>query len=342
MINETENINEELNREKSPDNVMAKTSPFIFNKGMQYTMTKKRDCTSREFITLKQNGMFTEAHEAIMKVLYAYTYLNAFLIKEAVTLETKGVINLDAPACRKLIKTLLNQGLLLQYSLIHEDESGKMQGSPYIYKLSASGIRIMDKGFKNIIFRLNIYKPDDIPDTFSIVPVLSMLTFNQFHITFMKQYNERPCFSGGLYFEKLNKGICFPGRYQLLIQDTGVYLTLFVYSIRLNENWQNGYLERLREVCTYVRQYSITGVGVIVICETERQAMDAQRYASCDADINDMEIYYICDTTILENDDVLSQLIEVLPQEDYTKRRIISLDFHRNNNSTNAASAADK
>ena len=342
MSDETEKNNEELNKEKSQDSMMSKTSPFVYNKGMQHTMTKKRDCTLKEFLTLKQNGMFTEAHEAIMKALYAYSYLNSFLIKEAVSLETKGVINLDAPACRKLIKTLLNQGLLLQYSLIHEDENGKMQGSPYIYKLSASGLRIMDKGFKNIIFRLNIFKPDDIPEIFSIAPVLSILAFNQFHITFMKQYNERPYFSGGLYFEKLNKGIRFPGRYQLHIQNTGGYLTLFVYSIRLNEDWQYGFLERLREVHTYVKQYSITGVGVIVICETERQAMDAQRYVSCDADFKDMELYFICDTTILENDDVLSQLIEVLPQENYTKRRIISLDFNRIKNEVTTTTATDK
>ena len=84
----------------------------------------------------------------------------------------------------------------------------------------------------------------------------------------------------------------------------------------------------LRAIKEFTSNHKVSGIGVIVICETEYQAMDAQRYKSCEAELRDLEVYYICDTTMLDSNDILSQLIEVLPNENFTTRRIFGLNLN--------------
>lgn len=310
----------------------VKTSPFSYFHGMKYELTKKRDCTIRDIHNLIKKGIFTDKHYAIIRVLYDYTYLNAFLIREAVAIETDNKIILTAASCRQILKSLVNEGVLLQYSFSHIDAEGKLKGSPFIYKLSPGGIRYM-KGHslnKNKILKLfdTIKKEDERP--FSIVPTLNLLTMNQFHIMFMKSFRNKPYLYDVKYykvFEIRKKPIVFPGVYELKMPQFGCTLTLFVYSIRTNDGWAREHLDMLRKIKDCTEYYNMSGIGVLVVCETEYQAMRAQRYKSCEAELKDLDVFYICDTSMVENENILSQLIEVLPDDNYTTRRIFGINF---------------
>lgn len=318
----------EKNLNEDNDNkISVKTSPFIYNKDMTYIMHKSKESSLESIRTMCRNGMLTELHYSIMRALYMYTYLNAYLIRETLLSDKKAAFEVSPTSARKAIKTLVGRGLLIQYTFKHVDDKGNEQGSPYIYKLSASGERMVEReqgGFLKFLYPRK-QTADNSP--FEIISVLKRLIINQFHITFMNQYKDRKCLYSADYYKIEYQDFIFPAIYRIQLPSRKALLSMFLVAIRSNYGWQNEFLKDLRTLKDFIDEKVITGVGILVICETEYQAMEAARYKACDSTVKSLEVFFICDYIIVSNDDILSQLIEVLPKDNFTSRRIFSLSF---------------
>lgn len=330
---EGEYFHEENNRYDGIANtITGKTSPFVYNKEMIYTMHKSKESSLESIRAMCRNGMLTELHYSILRALYMYTYLNAYLIREVLMSDKNIAFEVSPTTGRKAIKTLVGRGLLLQYTFKHIDDKGNEQGSPYIYKLSASGERMVQReqgAFLKFLFPRK-QSVDNSP--FEIISVLKRLTINQFHIIFMNQYKDRKCLQSTDYYKVEYMGLIFPAIYRIELPSVKATLSMFLISIRSNFGWQNEFLKDLRAMKDFIDEKGITGVGILVICETEYQAMEAARYKACDSTVKALEVFYICDYIIVSSDDVLSQLIEVLPKDNFTTRRIFSLSFESDSN----------
>lgn len=324
-----ENILEKAFKDENTDDISGKTSPFLYYKEMTYTMNKAKESSLENIRAMCRNGMLTELHYSIMRTLYIYSYLNGYLIREALLLDTKNTFNLSPITGRKAIKTLVGRGLLLQYTFNHIDDNGNEQGSPFIYKLSASGERMVQREQGGLLKYLVPKKQIVDSKPFEIIDVLKRLVINQFHITFMKQYMSKKCLYSADYYKMEYKGVVFPAIYRIELPLGKAILSMLLIPIRSNYGWQNEFLSNLRIMKEFIDNKGITGVGVLVICETEYQSMEAARYKASDSTLKSMEVFYLCDSTIVSSDDALSQLIEVLPKNNFTSRRIFSLNFER-------------
>lgn len=327
-LNEREDIPiEKRFYEELNDNLSGKTSPFVYYKDMAYTINKAKESSLANIRMMCRNGLLTELHYSIMRALYMYSYLNAYLIREALLVDGKESFNITPITARKAIKTLVGRGLLLQYTFKHLDDYGNEQGSPYIYKLSASGERMVQREQGGMLKFWMPRKAVIDNKAFEIISVLKRLAINQFHITFMKQYKNRKYLHSSDYYIVEYQGGIFPAVYRIELPSGQTILSMFLVSIRGNNGWRNEFLKDLRMVREFIDEKGITGVGILVICETEYQAMEAAKYKACDSTVKSLEVFYTTDNTIVSSEDVLSQLIDVLPKNNFTSRRMFSLNF---------------
>ena len=311
---------------KSEDDIICeKKSPFIVYEYMRYKRVKKRDCSNIEINRLLANGVLTDAHDKVFKILGKFGYLNSFMIRTYLSHITGGQYDFDAVQMRKLLKNMVKLGFLLQYELFHADEEGlqegELQGSPFIYCLSAGGIKYLKKqGITNNHEALN--KPFDVTE------VLHILSFNQFHIMFIKQYGRTALVRTLDYYGQIYEYIKVSGMYTLRIQKDDV-LHLFVQPIRNDRKWSFKFLSTLRNIKLYTDKNKINCFIVLFICETEYQAMECAKKQNCDADIKDIEVFFETDTSLITEKDVFDRLISVQPQNDYSCRNIVKLNLRK-------------
>lgn len=295
---------------------IEKISPFIIQPGMKFKRVRKRDCSNSEISKLLANGCLEEKHDLIIKMLGKYGLLNSYLIRTNLYHISKGLYDYSALSMRKILKALVNYGLLVQYEFVHE-ENGIIHGSPFIYSISGGGIKYLKKQGINRIHPF-VSKVFTIKDAFMLMPM------NQFHIKFLEQYEKSPGMKMDDYFGKCYQKTGAGNLYNICLSDNRT-INIYLISVRKMEGWHTEYLKKLRKICIYSQEINLDQYAVFVICETEYMAMECARYKNCEAFIKDIDVYYIKDTSLLEDEGVLNRIIDVKPQNDYSERSTFSL-----------------
>lgn len=290
-----------------------KLSPFLYFDDMTYTITQKKGILKAKFRKEKKTGAFPAIYSDILFILQKYQYLNAYLLREAVL--QKNFYSCDTIAFRKILKKMVSKGYLIQYEFHHKGEDGTVHGSPFIYTLSEAGERCV------------IYEggtPIEIKKDFDLITVLNHLAFNQYYILFQKQFQTNKNIIIQEYYGSICKKSKVQGYMKIKISQQAS-IQLFVFSIRQSKDWNQQYLGHLRAIVSYLNKNTCSCPLVLTICETEQQAMKAEKYRSCCKELNELETYFVCDSSLLESETVFHRLIEVLPRNNFTTRKVIRL-----------------
>lgn len=298
----------------SEDSVTLKVSPFIYYKDMTVVHTRSRDCSKAILHKMIQHGDFSKIHEDILKIVYSYTYLNAFLIRVRLAYLYKSEI-IDATKFRSLLRSMVKNGLLVQHECSYTDEKGIKRGTPFFYSVSGGGLRHVKE---QRAWSFSLLRKEPI---FSIKRALQILAENQFDILFERQYAKGPAmaytdFNGSISNEtslRLLYGLRLPHNAKL---------ELFVFSVRDDEDWLRDYRSKLKEAQSFASFHGIDNFSILVICENEWMSMAAQRYKDTDKDLNALDVFYTTDSALVNNDGVFDRLIEVKPQNNHFERNI--------------------
>ncbi len=295
-----------------------KISPFIYYEGMSYRKIKKRDSSGFEIQRMLINGTLTECHDRVMRIMGQYGYLNSYLLRTHLAHISGGKHDYDGSHMRRVLKGMVQTGLLIQYELLHM-EAGEICGSPFLYALSNGGVRYLKRmGMHGVHPFLKI--------PFDIVKVLELVSYNQFHIMFLRQHGFSPAYMHDEYFGGCYQAFGVPNLYILKLP-AGSRLCLYAISVRGGEGWTKKYLSQLRAVCRYLGENHILDAAVLAVCETEAQAMQCARKKGCEADLKALVVFYVTDTAVMEEDDVFGRLIDVRSEGDYCRRQTVRLQL---------------
>ena len=115
-----------------------------------------------------------------------------------------------------------------------------------------------------------------------------------------------------------------PAVYTFRISDN-VDLQVFLLSVRNNSGWSKEYLNVLRKICkNYVGEKNMV---VLVICESEYQAMECAKRRNCEKELQELKVFYVTDTSILSENRVFNRLIDIQPDDDYSNRSTFRLEI---------------
>lgn len=297
-----------------------KVSPFILYPETRYQRTKRKDCSTDEIRRMLVNGTLSEVHDLIIKMLGRYGYLNSYMIRLYLYHQTGGRHDYDRARMRQILKMMVSMGLLVQYEF-QRILNGEIHGGPFFYTISGGGMRYLkNQGILKVHPVIN--------KSFLTHEVLEVLALNQFHITFMKQYGR----TGLIKFDEFY-GVCYqktgiPYVCTLKLPEGGD-LHLFICSVRNRADWAKPYLTMLRMIREYTLDSKMDCFAVIVICETEYQAMECARRQNCEENLREIDVFYLTDTSVVTEDDVFGRLIDVLPQKDYSYRNTFRLELYK-------------
>lgn len=295
----------------------AKVSPFCYRDGAKIN-TSRQNGSMAEIQRMRQNGTLTELHRKILDVVYKYRYINSYLVQNALLVEAEPMV-ISPMACKQGLKKLYVSGLVSRHELRVEDEAGP-HGSPFIYSVTDLGARLL-RAESTVSF----FPPSRRDDYLSVSAILERLAFSQFHIMFLKEYQGKGVLRKfGFYSIRKEKGT-LPGYYEL--QSKGVRMCMMVYAVRNDPKWVQTYFSHLRCAHKVALEKSELPCFVLVVCENEQQAMAAERFRATDALVSDMDVYYVCERSLLGEEGVFSQLIQVDPIKDFSTYRFFKMDI---------------
>lgn len=299
-----------------------KESPFIYREGMIATKIKSRDTSAFLLTQMLINGTFTKLHSDILNILYDFTYLNAYLLRQRLShLNKEPPIN--AISFRKILKDMLKKGLIVQYEIKTPTGNDEYKGSPFIYAVSLGGLHYLkkQKGWK--------YRNTVSAVPFSVERALCILAENQFFIMLEEQYGDTDIlnhvdFCGNSYHYAGVRGM-----YGIRLQDNSI-MSLFVFAVRRTKDWYKDFTSLLQQVQEYHRRTSQGELcSILVICETEAQSMECERVRCSVEQIKQLEVFYTTDSSPLMENDVFDRLIQVDPKDNYSKRTIFRLNLRQ-------------
>ena len=283
-------------REWSED---IKKSPFCFRQNISCReVCGNQERTVGFLKNLVISRKIADIELEILRGLSLYGYLGGYMLRQYLLLCKFGFP--EREAFRKRMRWMIENGLVRQYEFI----SGE-KGSSFVYSLGFAG----EKFLKMVHGR-------NIDDTVALKPekILNKLVCNQFFINLQLQY-------GGVVNDCIiDDGSCV-GRFVLTLP-VGGDVNVCVFAVRNSKTYKNYFLKHLRKIKKEqngMRQYAI-----FVICETEEQAMNCAKIKGGDASISGIDTFYLLDTFGV-SDDVLGKLIEILPGDNYTEKRMFSL-----------------
>lgn len=297
-----------------------RVSPFTYYKGMYYRRTKIRSCSIADIKRMIKQNDITQAHHLVIEGLNKFTYLNAFMIRCYLNYASKGTITISTVKCRKLLKGMVSKGLLQQYEFMHKDEEGKEQGSAFIYALSSGGLKYSIQANMSVTS-----KKGEREDVFSITKVLSMLAVNQFHILFESQYEPCGVVAMSSIYKEVYKLANVASDYLIWLPDHSM-LNMYVMAVRVVPNWSEEYLQSIRRLDAYMQSRKYKTCFLLVICETEHQAMECERFKCCNG-LARVPVFYTTDASIVTYQDVFERLIQVEQEGNYGERTIFRLQI---------------
>lgn len=296
--------------------VEDRMSPFILHPGMKYRRVKRRDCSGGEIQRLLAEGGITECHDAIIKALGKYGYLNSFLTRTYLFHISGGGFDYDYSHMRRILKDLIKKGLIMSYELFYVAD-GTEHGSPFFYTLSGGGIKYLKHQGITELHPI-ISKP------FSIENVLNLLALNQFHVTFMQQYGKNVIVRCEDYYDTVFKALGVPAVYTFKLRNE-IDFQIALLSVRNSGKWVKKYLNQLRSLADNMESFQ--NLIILTICESEYQTMECAKKQNCERSLQDMDVFYITDTSIISGKNIFDRIIEVRPENDYSIRRTFRLNI---------------
>ena len=283
----------------------GKISPFAAHLDMKVRKVRKPALSEKQYKNIIKTGEFQPIYSEILSKLYQYGYLNGYLLREVLSKEYPEKYVMQA------VKWLVSKGFLIQYEFSYL-KNEKESVLPKIYSLSSSGFSIAEKNGMVIFYRSN---PQRLNQYFTIYDCLCTLACNQFHIFFKKQYGEIFAMEYyGVIWEKTG----IPGAYKVQILRKEVLL--YVFAIRRMDGFGKRYLETLRRLKKQQDKKVFPFGIIIVICDVDILANEAQKLKNCENELKDMIVYYVNDTSLITGN-VLGRLIEVPSSNGYQERR---------------------
>lgn len=311
-------MSDERNKVREPFSIITKPepevriSPFLYRKNYKVEKARIRECSNHVIRQLIRKQELEDVDIIILNGLLEYEFLSGFMLRQYIAYIEDNVKIMVRDAFRNRIKKLMNIGLVEQMELMR-NEDGVLKGSAFIYGLSKSGLRFLK------FINPSISPKHELPE-FRIEQVLNLLVSNQFIIMMQRQYSNS--ISGKFMGRDIEEQSGARAVFKIWLPDQQ-QLNLFVFAVRDSEYYKEYFLSRLRKIVKY-QQEKKESYAVLVICESENQAMNCERYKSCDSQLVKMDVVYMTDTSGVSND-VLGRLIEVLPQQDYSIRNIFKL-----------------
>lgn len=291
----------------------TRISPFIF-RPYKVERVRGKDCSTGMLKKLLRQQELTDVDVIILNGLLSYGYLGGYMLRNYIScVEDSGEL-MKADAFRGRMRELVKMGLVCQIELTRE-LSGKRVGSAFIYVLTSSGLRFL----KLIDPALGNVPVADYP----MEQMLNELVVNQFMVMLQKQYGDS--LAGCYYGLTLDSSCGAQAMFDLWLPDHS-RIRMFLFAVRDSEHYKGYYLKRLRKIQEYARKSGSLEYTVLVICESEKQAMDCARYKGCDSQLADMELLYVTDTVGV-SDNVFGRMIEISSQRDYSTRKIFKLEL---------------
>jgi len=110
---------------------------------------------------------------------------------------------------------------------------------------------------------------------------------------------------------------------QIHFTSNGKKASFHILALRANctENWKELYNARLFES----QKQKLPPKSFMVLCETELQALEAERYRKCAAELTQLNVCYLCDHASNSSEGAFSKLIVVKPENNYSEYDICSI-----------------
>ena len=285
------------------EKIIIKPSPFAYHGNDEIIYEPIKNAKVNSLRALFEQRMLLNADGRILYYIDTYTYLNAFLIRSLLSLE----MECTPEFCKNRLNHLVKLGLLTRFRTVHTDGFKKKHGSVYFYQFTQKG--------RSLFAKNNAAKTKEIEETPNAADVLRQIAFNQLYIMLHV-----------IYGPSVNKLYHYGKTYydgQVQFTSNGKKATFYVITLRANciEDWKEQYNARLFES----QKQKISPKSFIVLCETELQALEAERYRKCVADLTHLNICYLCDHASNSSDGAFSKLIVVKPENNYTEYDICSV-----------------
>lgn len=278
-----------------------KQTPFAFHKDSSIRFDNIKPAKGLQNIrSLFEKRMIKEPESAVLDAINTYGYLNAFLIR----LLVEQRMECTQSFCKELLAKMVKLGLLCRFRIVYNDIDKKEHASSYIYTFSERGRKLFGRQKESM-------------EEIDSLDVLTTLAFNQFYI--MTKHTYRDALTNAVYCNK-NDVMPYDGRIQFL--SNGKAVRLDVLTIRQNEQWEKEFLKKLKKQITYTATKSS---AVLVLCETELQALSAERARKSVKELNEIEICYLCDFSTCSGKPTLEQLIRVNAESDYSSYEVCVL-----------------
>lgn len=274
--------------------------PFRYHKDMKMVRFEPKNKIIIDIKRLFSEHKITEEDTRILNMLCKYEYLNAFLIR---ILMEQTLSTCNQNFINKRLSFLEANGLVQRFQFKYTDIDGKEHSTPFIYEAAY-------KTKKLFLKRVAV-----VPDLDIVTTILRRIAFNQFHIFFEKQM------AGALKYSVAHFNGKSDGTYRFFSQ--GKPTSFYVFSIRSEDNWNKTYLNRLRNLLEHMKTNSLSCSGIIVICENEMQSLTAEQYRKSVAECSKAPVYYICDYAAVAEGHILSHLLHVRPDKNYTSYDVI-------------------
>lgn len=285
------------------EKIIVKPSPFTYHGNDEIVYEPVKNSKIKSLRALFEQRMLLNADGRIMYYIDKYTYLNAFLIRNLLTLE----MECTQEFCKNRLNHLVKLGLITRFRSIHTDTFGKKHGSVYFYHFTQKGRALFAK--TNAVKSKEI---DEIPD---IGDVLRQIAYNQLHIMLHVVYG--PSVNQLYHYGKTY----YDGQVNLTSSGKKASFCIITLRAECTENWKEQYNARLLES----QNQKMPPKAFIVLCETELQALEAERYRKCSAELAQLSICYLCDHATNSIDGVFSKMILVKPENNYSEYDICSI-----------------
>lgn len=282
------------------EKLIIKPSPFAYhgNEKIKYDVVSISKTVSIR--NMFERRMLLDIDGKILHFIERYTYLNAYLIRNLLAAE----MECKPSFCRERLNHLVKLGLLSRFRITHEDRFGKTHASSYFYSFSEKG--------------RGLYLKENHKGSEDIVPepgeILRHAAFNQLYIMLHLVYGPNCVNQVYRYGNNAYDG-------QVQFTSLGKSASFHIMSLRTNENWKELYVSRLLESL----KQRIPCKSFIVLCETELQALEAEKYRKTVAEVSKQNICYLCDHSTNSADGIFSHLIMVKPENNYSSYDICSI-----------------
>ncbi len=265
---------------------IKKTSQFCYKEDSRLEFDKTHDKyrARTNIAALIAKGVLKSSDKSILDFLSQYEYLNAYLIRCLYVGSEDGGTESDARAMPKKLKALLKTGLISRFRIVYVDSFGVEHSSPFIYQLGASSNMLLseeERQKKGIV----IPTPEN---------VMRRLAFNQFMIIVTLQYMYRRIYLTSGYNSLYNDG-------QVIITVKENRIAFNVLSVRNDPNWKNMFKDKLKN--------KRNEFPYLVICESEKAALDIDYFKKHTAGISGVGTFYVCDYACISGEPVFDQIL---------------------------------